>query len=70
MAITDPGSPLVDLALKRNFRRTFLNFEDIGGRYSALSYFGLLPAALKGLDVAELLERALRMAHACALLFP
>jgi transaldolase / glucose-6-phosphate isomerase len=70
VAITDPGSPLVDLALTRNFRRTFLNFEDIGGRYSALSYFGLLPAALKGIDVAELLERALRMAHACASAIP
>jgi transaldolase/glucose-6-phosphate isomerase len=70
VAITDPGSPLVDLALKRNFRRAFLNFEDIGGRYSALSYFGLLPAALKGIDVAELLERALRMAHACASAIP
>ena len=70
VAITDPGSHLVDLALKRNFRRTFLNFEDIGGRYSALSYFGLLPAALKGLDAGELLERALRMAHACASAIP
>ncbi len=70
VAITDPGSPLVDLALKRNFCHTFLNFEDIGGRYSALSYFGLLPAALKGLNVAELLERALRMAHACASAIP
>ncbi len=70
VAITDPGSPLVDLALKRNFRHTFLNFEDIGGRYSALSYFGLLPAVLKGLDVGELLERALRMAHACASAIP
>jgi transaldolase / glucose-6-phosphate isomerase len=70
VAITDPGSPLVDLALKRNFRHTFLNFEDIGGRYSALSYFGLLPAALKGIDVGELLERALRMAHACASAIP
>ncbi len=66
VAITDPGSPLVELALSRNFRHVFLNFEDIGGRYSALSYFGLLPAALMGLDVGELIERALRMEHACA----
>jgi transaldolase/glucose-6-phosphate isomerase len=70
VAITDPGSPLLDLARQRNFRRVFLNFEDIGGRYSALSYFGMLPAALKGVDVAELLERALRMAHACASAIP
>jgi glucose-6-phosphate isomerase len=66
VAITDPGSPLVDLAQERAFRRTFLNFPDIGGRYSALSYFGLVPAALLGVDVAELLDRALRMVHACA----
>ena len=66
VAITDPGSPLVELALSRNFRQVFLNFEDIGGRYSALSYFGILPAALMGLDVGELIERALRMEHACA----
>ena len=66
VVITDPGSPLVELALSRNFRHVFLNFEDIGGRYSALSYFGLVPAALMGLDVGELIERALRMEHACA----
>jgi transaldolase/glucose-6-phosphate isomerase len=66
VAITDPGSPLVDLAQERAFRRTFLNFPDIGGRYSALSYFGLVPAALLGVDMAELLDRALRMVHACA----
>jgi transaldolase/glucose-6-phosphate isomerase len=65
VAITDPGSPLVDLAQKRGFRRVFLNFPDIGGRYSALSYFGLVPAALMGVDVAEFLARALRMLHAC-----
>jgi transaldolase / glucose-6-phosphate isomerase len=66
VAITDPGSPLVDLAQERHFRHTFLNYTDIGGRYSALSYFGLVPAALMGIDVAELLARALRMRHACA----
>jgi transaldolase/glucose-6-phosphate isomerase len=66
VVITDPGSPLIDLAQERGFRRVFLNFPDIGGRYSALSYFGLVPAALMGIDVAELLARALRMAHACA----
>jgi transaldolase / glucose-6-phosphate isomerase len=64
--ITDPGTPLLKTAQERAYRKTFLNFSDIGGRYSALSYFGLVPAALMGIDVSELLERALRMAHACA----
>jgi transaldolase/glucose-6-phosphate isomerase len=66
VAITDPGTPLQKLAKERGYRRTFLNFKDIGGRYSALSFFGLVPAALHGVDIAELLERALRMEHACA----
>lgn len=70
VAITDPGTPLADLAQERGFRRVFLNFPDIGGRYSALSYFGLVPAALMGLDIAELLIRALRMMHACASCVP
>ncbi|HJS18687.1 MAG TPA: bifunctional transaldolase/phosoglucose isomerase [Anaerolineales bacterium] len=64
-AITDLGAPLVKTAQERAYRKTFLNFADIGGRYSALSYFGLVPAALMGMDLDELLERALRMAHAC-----
>ncbi len=64
--ITDPGTPLVKMAQERAYRKTFLNFADIGGRYSALSYFGLVPAALMGIDVNELLSRALRMMHACA----
>jgi len=66
VAITDPNTPLVKLARERKFRRIFLNFADIGGRYSALSDFGLVPAALMGVDVGELLVRALRMTHACA----
>jgi len=70
VAITDSGSPLVDFANQRNFRRTFLNFSDIGGRYSALSYFGLVPSVLMGIDTAELLERALRMENACASCIP
>ncbi len=65
VAITDPGSKLINVAGERQYRHTFLNFADIGGRYSALSYFGLVPAALLGVDVAEFLARALRMAHAC-----
>jgi len=66
LAITDPGTPLEELARDRRFRRVFRNFKDIGGRYSALSYFGMVPAALAGHDIAEILERSLRMAHACA----
>ena len=54
IAITDPGSPLAD----QDFGRVFLNQADIGGRYSALSYFGMLPAALMGVDIGTLLERA------------
>ena len=66
VAITDPGTPLERLASERGFRRAFLNPSDIGGRYSALSYFGLVPAALIGVDVGRLLHRAHRMAEACA----
>ncbi|MDO9211420.1 MAG: glucose-6-phosphate isomerase [Deltaproteobacteria bacterium] len=65
VAITDPGTPLVKLAQERGFRRTFLSFPDIGGRYSALSHFGLVPVALMGINVAELLHRAQQMAHSC-----
>jgi len=64
-AITDPGTPLVDLARRRGFRKVFLNYRDVGGRYSALTYFGLVPAVLMGLDVEGLLARALVMRHAC-----
>jgi len=58
VAITDPGSGLEQLAGEHDFRRTFLNDPDIGGRYSALSYFGLVPAALMGADVAGILHAA------------
>lgn len=70
VAITDPGTPLVALAAARHFRRTFLNFADIGGRYSALSYFGLVPAALMGANVGELVQRARLMETACAAAVP
>jgi len=63
-AITDPGSDLEKLAKKVRFRRIFLNNPDIGGRYSALSYFGLVPAALIGIDINALLDRALSVARA------
>lgn len=65
-AITDPGTPLAELAARKGFRRTFLNPPDIGGRYSALSLFGLVPAALMGVDVARLLRHAAAMARASA----
>ncbi|MBN1582336.1 MAG: glucose-6-phosphate isomerase [Anaerolineae bacterium] len=65
VAITDPGSKLVDAANKYDFRTTFLNDPNIGGRYSALSYFGLVPAALIGADLRTLLDRALAMAGNC-----
>ena len=58
-AITDPGSELAAQATDAGFNRLFLNPEDIGGRYSVLSYFGLVPAALCGIDVGELCGRAL-----------
>jgi transaldolase/glucose-6-phosphate isomerase len=58
VAITDPGSPLQELAEERGFRRVFRNDPDIGGRYSVLSYFGIVPAALMGVDVGAVLERA------------
>ncbi len=58
IAITDPGSPLGKLASDKGFRKAFLNPADIGGRFSALSYFHLVPAALMGADVDRLLMRA------------
>ncbi len=65
IAITDPGSGLRQLAREKKFRRVFENPADIGGRFSALSYFGLVPAALMGIDLAKLLDRAEEMACAC-----
>src|SRR5271154_1223049 len=58
VAITDPGSGLEKLAQEHDFRRVFHGDPDIGGRYSALSAFGIVPAALMGVDVQELLEGA------------
>ena len=65
VVITDPDTPLVRLAEERGFARVFLNFPDIGGRYSALSYFGLLPAALLGLDLKGILDEVFPMSRAC-----
>ena len=64
-AITDPGSALEKIAHDKRFKYLFLNPKDIGGRYSALSYFGLVPAAIMGLDLDRLLSSARNMAAAC-----
>ncbi len=65
IAITDPGSKLQHVAEAEGFRRVFFGWPDIGGRYSVLSDFGLVPAALMGVDVPRLLERAEQMVYAC-----
>ena len=65
VAITDSGTPLERLGHDAGFRRVFLNPEDIGGRYSVLSWFGMLPAALSGLDVSRLLDSAAAMRDQC-----
>ncbi len=65
IAITDPGTPLEQLAHDKHFRDVFLNPADIGGRYSALSYFGLVPAALLGLDLNRIWRETERMMMAC-----
>ena len=70
VAITDEGTPLEELANKEGFRRTFLNPPDMGGRYSVLSYFGLVPAALLGVDILAVLDRAERMREASASRIP
>jgi transaldolase / glucose-6-phosphate isomerase len=66
VAITDPGTPLEDLARRDRFLATFTNRPDIGGRFSALSYFGLVPAALVGVDIAALIAGARTMAERCS----
>lgn len=66
IAITDPKTPLVQLAREKGFRRVFLAPSDLGGRYSALTVFGLVPAALMGADVHRILDRAWVAAEGCA----
>jgi glucose-6-phosphate isomerase len=65
VAITDEGSGLQQLARDDDFGHVFLNPPDIGGRYSALSYFGMVPAALMGLDQGGLLRSAIAMTNGC-----
>ena len=66
VAITDPGSLLEQQGKELGFRKVFLNAADIGGRFSALSYFGLVPAAVWGVDLVALLESAAAMKGSCA----
>jgi len=65
VAITDPGSPFLHLARENGFWDVFPGVPEIGGRFSALSNFGLVPAAVMGLDIETMLKRALVMAKAC-----
>ena len=65
VAITDEGTPLQRLGSDEGFRRVFLNSADIGGRYSVLSWFGMVPAALAGIDVRQLLDSAASVRDQC-----
>jgi transaldolase / glucose-6-phosphate isomerase len=70
IAVTDPGSALQHVAEAQSFGRVFFGVPGIGGRYSALSNFGLVPAAAMGLEVPRFLDRAVTMARACASCVP
>ncbi len=70
IAITDPGTPLEKSAVEYHFQEIFNGDPDIGGRFSALSVFGIVPAALTGIDVRELLKRGQEMAGSCRLTSP
>lgn len=69
-AITDPGSSLEESAKKQGFRKIFLGYPDVGGRFSALTPFGLLPAALIGVDIDKVLASAEKMMRRCAAEIP
>jgi transaldolase/glucose-6-phosphate isomerase len=70
IAITDPGSKLEQTAERDGFRKIFYGLPGVGGRYSALSAFGMAPAAVMGLDAAKILDRAAGMAVACSACLP
>lgn len=70
IAITDPDTQLGRDAERDKFRKTFINPADIGGRYSALSYFGMVPAALSGVDIETLLDRAVHAGHVSTVASP
>src|SRR5215208_1063142 len=65
VAVTDPGTSLAELGAEHGFRRVFENDPDIGGRYSVLSYFGLVPAAIAGYDVRAVVDSAVKAAASC-----
>ena len=70
IVITDPGTPLQHVAGRERFRQVFFGAPDIGGRYSVLSNFGLVPAAIMDVDVERLLDRTELMVHSCAASVP
>jgi transaldolase/glucose-6-phosphate isomerase len=70
IAITDPGSKMQQVAESSGFRQNFFGVPSIGGRYSALSNFGVIPAAIQGVDVPKFLDRVEEMVHACASVVP
>lgn len=70
IAITDPGSKMQQVAEADRFRHIFFGLPSIGGRYSALSNFGMIPGAIQGLDIARFLDRTEEMVHACASAVP
>ncbi|MGD1211413.1 MAG: bifunctional transaldolase/phosoglucose isomerase [Candidatus Acidiferrales bacterium] len=65
IAITDPGSHMQKVGEGAGFRHIFFGLPSIGGRYSALSNFGMIPGAIQGLDVAKFLDRTQKMVRAC-----
>jgi transaldolase / glucose-6-phosphate isomerase len=70
IAVTDPGSHLQKVAEGDGFRHIFFGLPGIGGRYSALSNFGMIPGAIQGVDIPKFLDRAEEMVHACASVVP
>jgi transaldolase/glucose-6-phosphate isomerase len=70
IAITDPGSKMQQIAEAEGFRHIFFGVPSIGGRYSALSNFGMVPSAIMGVDVERLLDRAEEMVHSCSACVP
>ncbi len=70
IAITDPGSKMQQVAEHDGFRHIFFGLASIGGRYSALSDFGMVPTAIMGVDIVKFLDRAEEMAHSCASCVP
>lgn len=70
IAITDPGSKMQQVAESDGFRHIFFGVPSIGGRYSALSNFGMVPVATQGLDIPKFLDRTEEMVHACASVVP